>query len=396
MEHLLFDRLAEENLGALAAAGRYRQRQIFESVGPVRLRAGGRVLVNFSSNNYLGLTHHPAVIEAVVGAVRRSGCGAGASPLVSGYFEEHASAERALARWKHAGAAVLLPSGYQAAHAAVQTITALAGGRTVRFFIDRLIHASLIDGIAASRARFRVFPHLDMERLRQLLEAAPPGELKVVVTESVFSMDGDSPELESLAALKERYGFALLLDEAHASGVYGPEGAGLIAEKGLHSLPDVTIVTLSKGIGLCGGAVCGTAQFCEALVNFGRAMIFSTSVPPMIPAGVEAALTVMRTEPERQLRLRGMAAAARRRLRAAGYEVAQSDCPIIPIILGSEESALRASAKLREAGLLAAPIRPPAVPRGTSRLRITLSCEHSEEDVESLLRGLESLRNEGS
>lgn len=358
------------------------------------MRLSGRALINFSSNNYLGLTHHPAVVEAAAAAVRRCGCGAGASPLVSGYLKEHAAAEEALARWKHTASAVLLPSGYQAAHAAVQTVRAIAAGarRPARFLIDRLIHASLIDAIVAAGARFRVFPHLDAVRLRRLLADAPPDELQIVVTESIFSMDGDSADLRELASLKEQYGFILLLDEAHASGVYGPQGAGLVAETGLWGLPDITIVTLSKAIGLCGGAICATARFCEAAANFARALIFSTNVSPMIPAALVAALEVMRAEPHRQARLRALAREARGRLRAAGYAVTEGDCPIIPAIFGGEREALAASERLCEAGLLVAPIRPPAVPRGTSRLRIALSCEHSDDEVALLLREMEALR----
>ena len=379
-------------------ASLYRQRRVIRSRGGVVVEQDGRRYVNFSSNDYLGLRTHPDVIAASAGALLKHGAGSGASALVTGYSPAHASAEAALARWKGTQAAVLLPSGYQANHAAVQTIAlaAEAAGRRVRFLLDKLVHASLIDAVrstahttrGASDAPLRVFPHNGIDKLARLLDEADEDETQVIVTESIFSMDGDAADLRAIAALKRRRPFVLVVDEAHGSGVYGKGGSGYAAECGVAGDVDVFIVTLSKALGSIGGAVCASADFCDALVNFGRAYIYSTSVPPAVPAGVEAALDVLRREPHRQERVRSLSRRVRDALRAAGVALPDGDSPIIPIILGSEEAAITQANRLMELGMLAMPIRPPTVPRGSSRLRVTLSSEHTDEQVDQLLAAI--------
>ena len=212
-----------------------------------------------------------------------------------------------------------------------------------------------------------------------------------VVTESIFSMDGDAADLPGIARLKQKHPFLLLLDEAHGSGVYGSGGAGYAAELSLGSIVDVSIVTLSKAIGVIGGAVCASEKFCDAVVNFGRPYIYSTNLPPAAAMAVEAAIEVMRDEPQRQERLRALAIDVRNRLRQIGFEIASGDSPIIPVLLGDETEAMGAAGRLLEGGFLVVAIRPPTVPRGTSRLRITLSSEHGQEEVGGLLRVLESI-----
>jgi len=379
-----------------AASGLLRTRRAIERSSRMAVTADGRPCVDFSSNDYLGLRTHPAVIEAAARATRDHGAGSGASALVTGYSPLHASAERALATWKGTEAAVLLPSGYQANHAAIQTIanSAEAAGRRVRFLLDKLVHASLIDAARASGVPMRVFPHNGVDKLRRLLDEAESDELQVVVTESIFSMDGDAADLRALVALKQlreqrHRSFVLVVDEAHGSGVYGPNGSGYAAECGVANDVDVFIVTLSKALGSIGGAVCASADFCEALVNFGRAYIYSTSVPPSVPAALEAALQVLRDEPHRQQRIRALARSTRDALRSANLKLPAGDSPIIPIILGSEDAAITEASRLLDLGMLAMPIRPPTVPRGTSRLRITLSSEHSDEQIDKLVGALD-------
>jgi 7-keto-8-aminopelargonate synthetase-like enzyme len=291
---------------------------------------------------------------------------------------------------------VLLPSGYQANHAAIQTLAgaAAAAGTRIRFLLDRLAHASLIDAVRGAEATFRVFPHNDLEKLERLLQrdvrddnTTDADEIQVVVTESIFSMDGEPAPLAGFARLKEKYPFFLLLDEAHGSGVYGRDGAGYAAEIGVTAAVDLFIVTLSKALGCAGGAICASQKFCDGVANFGRAYIYSTALPPAAAAACEAALAVMRDEPQRQSRLRELTRRARARL-----NLPSSDCPIIPVIFGSEPAAVGAAESLRGEGLLVLPIRPPTVPAGTSRLRITLSCEHSDAEVEHLLVSLAELR----
>ena len=449
--------LVRGELDRLEQSHLYRHRQVVRPLDATHVEVAGRRLVNFASNDYLGLTHHPRVIRAATEAAAEAGVGSGAAPLISGHTRYHAAAERRIAGWKGTESAVLLGSGYLANLAAVQTIAAVAerSGRPVRFLLDKLVHASLIDAVRGSGAPFRVFPHNGLSKLDRLLSDAPAGEVQVVVTESVFSMDGDTADLSGLADLKRRRPFILLLDEAHGSGVFGPSGAGLAAELGLQDTVDVSVVTLSKAVGCGGGAVCGGEDFCNALVNFGRAYVYSTSLPVPVAAAIDAAVAVLADEPWRQQRLRelvrrvrtelgnplepgsgsGLSAGAtasavatecadrpsagqdgfvsevehvtaeavapavggRSPLQHAGLgsfgaSVPAGDSPIIPVILGTETAALGAAEALREQGLWVLAVRPPTVPRGSSRLRVTLSSEHTDDEVRELVRAVRAIR----
>ena len=375
-----------------------RRRRAVRILDATHAEIDGRRLTNFSSNNYLGLTHHPRVIDAFSRAAQSHGVGSGAAALISGYSTVHASAERAIARWKKTESAILLASGYTANLAAVQTLAALgsetAGG--VRFLLDKLAHASLIDAVRAvarphGNITYRIFPHNHIAKLGRLLEEAPADQLQVVVTESVFSMDGDAADLGTLAELKKRHRFLLLLDEAHATGVYGPAGAGYAAERGFDSLADVSVLTLSKAIGVSGGAVCASNAFCQAVVNFGRAFIYSTNIPPAVAAAVEASIQVMHDEPHRQQRLRQIATAARQKLTAAGATLPEGEAAILPILVGDAAAALNAAKELENAGYLVLAIRPPTVPPGTSRLRLTLSSEHTDEEIAGVVAAIEKI-----
>lgn len=376
-------------LAELADSHLQRHRRVIAPLDATHVRFEGRTCVNFASNNYLGLTHHPRVIAAYRNSVEKDGAGSGASALITGYGPPHAEAERHLARWKGTEAAVLLPSGYQANHAAVQALAAVAerSGRPIRFLLDKLAHASLIDAVRGTGAPYRVFPHNHLPKLRRLLDAAEPGQVEVVVTESIFSMDGDAADLRGLADLKSARPFLLLLDDAHASGVYGPGGSGLASELGLSAVADVTVITLSKAIGCGGGAVCGSRAFCDAMVNLARAYVYSTSLPPGAAAGADAALSVMESEPWHQERLRGLAGYVRKEL-GRRWAIPPGDSPIIPLVTGSESSALAAADALLERHLIVLAIRPPTVARGTSRLRLTLSSAHTDAQIEQLLQAL--------
>lgn len=393
-----------------------RRRRLLHPIDATHVESTGRRFVNFASNNYLALTHHPRVAEAMIDAIRRQGAGSGAASLITGYLPAHAQAEAALARWKSTEAALLLPSGYQTNQAAVQTLAALEATAAVRarwpagvrFLIDKLAHASLIGAVRGSGRPFRIFPHNHLGKLARLLEEAEPGQLQVVVTESIFSMDGDAADLPGLARLKKDHPFLLLLDEAHASGVYGPAGSGYAAELGLGSIVDVSLVTLSKAIGIAGGAICASTAFCQCAINFAPAAIYSTNVAPAVAAGTAAAIGILADEPARQTRVRDLSRRVRGQLRADGLMPALSghtlaghtlsgehtlldDSPIIPIPLGEERRALAAAEGLWDRGMLVVAIRPPTVPRGGSRLRITLSCEHQDEEIADLLRALQQV-----
>jgi 8-amino-7-oxononanoate synthase len=387
----------------------FRQRRLVTPIDAAHVEIDGRRLTNFSSNDYLGLTHHPRVVSAFSHAAETCGVGAGAAALISGFTPAHASAERTIAGWKKCESAVLLSSGYAANLAAVQTLAAAgsigggavagdrSGGGAVRFLLDKLAHASLVDAVRSvakphGPVSYRVFPHNHLPKLARLLSEAPAGQLQVVISESIFSMDGDAADLAGLAELKRQHRFLLLLDEAHGTGVYGAGGAGLAAERGLGSLADVTVLTLSKAVGVAGGAICASARFCDAVVNFGRALIYSTNLPAAVAAGAVAAIGVMRDEPQRQQRVRQLAISARARLAAAGICLPPGDSPILPIPLPSESASLQAAVELESAGFLVTAIRPPTVPSGGSRLRITLSSEHTDSEVDALLAAVEQLQ----
>jgi 8-amino-7-oxononanoate synthase len=386
----LLAQMLDERLRRRSEARLLRSRNIVHPIDATHLEIAGRRCTNFSANNYLGLTHHPRLVA--LSQSDADGIGSGSAGLISGYTQAHANAEARIASWKGTHASVLLPSGYQANFAAVQTLAALGttAGPGIRFLIDKLAHASLIDAVRSTGLPFRVFPHNHLPKLERLLSQTENSQLQVVVTESIFSMDGDAADLAGLAALKRRYPFALLLDEAHASGVYGNGGAGLTQELGLSSVADVVVCTLSKAAGGIGGAVCGSQLFCNALLNFGRAYIYSTSVPSWVARMAEAAINIMSEEPWRQQRVRTLAMEVRNRLRASGLNLPQggeshSDSPIVPVILGDEQKTLEAADRLLSEGIFVTAIRPPTVAPGTSRLRFTLSCQHTDHEIDHLV-----------
>lgn len=393
MTQKIWEQAAAEVLGELARSHLDRSRREVEPIDATHVRWGGRELINFASNDYLGLSHHPQVIARARQALDQYGAGSGASPLICGYTTAHAKAENRIAQWKGCEACVLLPSGYQANVAAVQTLATMTHrcGKKIRFLLDKLCHASLIDAVHQSQMPLRIFPHNNLQKLRRLLTEAPDDEIQVVITEAIFSMDGDAADLHGLAELKRQFSFVLLLDEAHSSGVYGPEGSGLAAEFALCELVDVTVVTLSKALGCIGGAVCGSRIFCESLANVARAYIYSTSIPAHVAAAAEAAVDVLKDEPQRQKRVRELAHRVRSELKGSGFTLPEGNSPIVPIILGSESAALDAAELMLSKGILALPIRPPTVPRGGSRLRISLSSEHTDQEIAQLIDALEEL-----
>lgn len=373
----MFADVARAALQSRRAAGLLRARRVVEPIDATHARVDGRVYTVFAGNDYLGLSHHPAVKAA--GADLPAGSGAAA--LVTGRHEIHAEAERRLAAWKGAEGALLLPSGWQANAAAVSACAgaAKAAGRPVRFLVDKLAHASLLDAVRATGELMRVFLHNGLAKLGRLLADRPADEVSVVVTESVFSMDGDRADLAGLRALKRRHPFALVLDEAHASGVFG---AGLGGAE-----VDLGVATLGKGLGVVGGCVYGSTEAVEAVVNFGRAYVYTTAPSPRAAAGVIAALDVLAAEPGRATRVCALA----RRFRAAlGLDA--SEVPIVPVVFGDAGRAVEASERLREQGFWVPAIRPPTVAPGSSRLRVTLCSEHTEGEVDALARALVGLR----
>lgn len=332
--------------------------------------------LNFSSNDYLGLADDAELKETYAGNVWRWGAGSGASRLVCGTMSPHLDLEDFLASLKRSEAALAFSSGFATA---TGTLSALCGKGDV-VILDKLCHASLIDGARLSGATMRVFPHNDLDRLDHLLQWARDETgteaRTIVVTESVFSMDGDRAPLPEIVELKERHHAWLLLDEAHAFGVIGPEGRGLAAEFGLESLVDLQMGTLSKAVGLSGGYVCASRDVVDLLINRARTFIYSTAPPPALAATAIEALEIIRGERGDELR---------RKLHSNVSRLDEgAESAIVPVVVGENEEAIAMSERLRQKGFLVPAIRYPTVPRGTARLRVTLSAAHRGEDVEAL------------
>lgn len=332
----------------------------------------------FSLNDYLGLSTHPLVRQATADAAQRCGSGPRSSALVGGYTCHHRDLETALADLKGTEEALLFPTGF-AANLAI--VSSLAGGGNVAIFSDELNHASLVDGARLARrggSTLHVYRHNDMAHLETLLTACPSTHRKLIITDSLFSMDGDFADLRALAALRRQHDCLLAVDEAHATLVCGEHGGGAVEAQGVVDQVDVHVGTLSKAFGCMGGFVACSRQWKDLLVNLGRAQVYSTSLPVPIVAAAQTALRVARDEPWRRRHLWELVG---RLGQALGC---QAQSPVVPVVLGSEEVTMRACTELLRRGLHVPGIRPPTVPAGTSRLRISLSAAHSTADVDAL------------
>lgn len=350
----------------------------------VVVRRDGCGLVNFSSNDYLGLATHPALIEAARNELAVSGAGSGASRLISGSLPAHRRFEEAMAEFKRTPAALLFSSGYAAA---AGTIPAILSESDV-VILDKLAHACLIDGARLSGAHMRVFPHNDLDalesRLRWARDTHPRSRILVVV-ESVYSMDGDAAPLAGIVELKDRHGAWLMVDEAHGVGVLGECGRGLVDALGLGGRVEIQMGTLGKALGSSGAYVCGSAALRDVLVNRARSFIFSTAPPPSAAAAAEAAIRLLTGSPEGPLRLERL----HKNIRALHPSAVSA---IHPVIVGAEPDAVAASSRLVSAGFLVPAVRFPAVARGQARLRISLSADHTGEMLQRLL---DFLRHDG-
>lgn len=342
-------------------------------------------LVNLSSNDYLALASDPRVVEAACRAARDSGWGAGAAPLVSGWRREHAALTHDLAEFEGTEAAMLFPSGFAAN---VGVISALVGqGDAV--VLDRLAHASLVAGARLSGATVRVFAHNDYAQLEDLLKKQRSRFRRVLVaTEGLFSMDGDLAPLGEIADLCERFDAMLLVDEAHATGVLGPDGRGASSELGVCERVSIRVGTLSKALGSLGGFAVGERRTIDWIMNRAPTFLFSTSLPPAVVAAATAALAIVKSEPERRARVLDLAAELRRGVSIIGNDVG----PIVPLVVGAASRAVRESAMLATWGFLVPAIRPPTVPRNSSRLRISVSAAHSAGEIMKLVNALNEVR----
>lgn len=379
-----------EELQALRDAGLHRELRTVQSAQQVTMKVDGKELLTFSSNNYLGLANHPKVCKAAADAIEQFGTSAGSARLVTGNHSIHNELERSLADFKGTPDAVVFSSGYMASLALA---TLLREGDAV--FSDRLNHASIVDGCRLAKARTEVYHHGDanhLESLLQLWRRDNPGSRALVVTDSVFSMDGDLAPLPDIVESCERHGAMLMVDEAHATGVLGPGGRGSLAHFDLAGRVHICMGTLSKSLASAGGFLAGSRSLCELLRNRARTFMFDTGLPPASAAAALAALNVLRQEPDRPERVRHLASRLAEGLSEIGVETARPVAAIVPIPAGEPAAAVELSRKLLALGILVPAIRPPAVPRGTARLRATVCATHVEEELDRLVHALETIR----
>jgi len=373
-------------LAALASQGLLRTRRVVEGPQGPLLQVDGGEELSFCSNDYLGLANHPGIIAAATEALQTYGMGAGASPLISGHSRAHETLEAELAAFVGLPSALVFGSGYMANLG----VTAALVGKGDTVIVDRLAHASLIDGARLSGASLKVFPHNDAVRLEQVLARCSSGR-KLVLTDAVFSMDGDLAPLADLAAVCARHGAWLLVDDAHGLGVLGPQGRGSLALAGVRAPHVLTMGTLGKAVGVAGAFVAGEAGVLAWILQRARTYMFSTAHPPALAAATSASLALIEREDWRRERLQALAAQLRTGLAALPWPLLPSDTAIQPLIVGENAAARALSAALRKQGIWVPAICPPTVPKGTARLRISLSALHTPADVARLVAALSAL-----
>jgi 8-amino-7-oxononanoate synthase len=379
-----------DELQAIKEAALYRRlRRVENDQGPT-LVLDGREVINFSSNNYLGIANHPALATAAKEAIERYGCGSGASRLISGNMTLHEELENQLATFKGTEAALVLNSGFQANTGILSTLT----GEGDAIFSDALNHASIIDGCRLSRAKTIVYSHGDLDQLEDGLKQLTNARRKLIVTESIFSMDGDEAPLFAIVELAEKYDAMVMVDEAHATGIFGTNGAGVVAKLGLGDRVTVQMGTLGKALGGFGAYVAGSHALRELLINRCRSFIFTTSLPPAIMAMAIAAIDLVQREPERREALWNNCRILKAGLRDSGFSPGVSESPILPLIIGDAGKCMQLSERLLGLGIFAQGIRPPTVPLGTSRLRITLMSTHTREHIDRAIDAFRRAKEE--
>jgi len=388
-----FDTDLQQRLAAIRSQGLLRELRRVDSPQAPRIRIGGQNLLNFSSNDYLGLATDPLLKEAAIRAVETFGAGSGASRLVCGSLAPHHQLEETLAVFKGTEAALSFSSGYATA---VGTICALLGKDDI-IVLDKLVHACIVDAARLSGAKIRVFAHNDLEDLEEKLKWAQKvqrskskvqsGSRVLVVTESIFSMDGDAAPLREMVALKEKYGAWLMVDEAHATGLYGKDRRGLAEELGVSNQIEVQMGTLGKALGASGGYICGPRVLIDFLINRARSFVFSTAPVPAAAAAARAGVEFVRSA-EGEARRTSLWARVAEFQSAIRNRQSATPSAIVPIITGGEEKAIQAAARLREQNIFVPAIRYPTVARGQARLRVTLTAAHTADEVTRLANAL--------
>jgi glycine C-acetyltransferase len=368
-------------LQALLEQGLYRRLRVLDEEQKARTSIDGRSVVNLSSNNYLGLTTHPKLLERALEATRRFGVGSGSVRTIAGTMQIHMELERKLAEFKRTEAAVVFQSGFTANAGTVSSIL----GRDAVIVSDELNHASIIDGARLSRAAIKVFPHRDVAAARRILQEVPHGTRTLVITDGVFSMDGDLGAVPGLCDLADEFGCIMMVDDAHASGVFGSHGRGTVDHFGMHGRVDVQVGTMSKAMGALGGYVAGSRALIEFLYHRARPFLFSTSHPPAVAATCLAAIEVLEEEPQLVERLWENTRFFKAGLQALGFDTGTSESPITPVIVGEGARAMALSDRLFEKGVFAQGIGFPTVPQGKARVRTIVTATHRRHELEFAL-----------
>jgi glycine C-acetyltransferase len=389
----------EDEVAALKERHLYRDLRVMSSAqGPI-VSVDGRRLISLSSNDYLGLTHHPRLRDAALEAVRAFGVGSGAVRTIAGTMQMHEDLERELAAFKGTEAVLTFQSGFTANTGVIPTIT----GETDLIVSDSLNHASIIDGMRLSKAPRKVYPHADVAALRAILEEASSGgregtgepyRLILVVTDGVFSMDGDIAPLPGIVEAAEAAGAAVFVDDAHASGVLGEAGRGSVDHFGLHGRVAIQIGTLSKAVGALGGYVAGSRALREILTQRARPFLFSTSHPPSVVAACRAALSVMQEEPELHARLWANTRRFKAELARLGFDTGRSETPITPVMMGDPETAMRFSDRLLGEGVFAQPVVYPTVAIDLARIRTIVTAAHADQQLDTALEAFDRVGRE--
>lgn len=372
-----FEQNFARELADLRKRHAYREFRTIQGIPGEWVEIKGRRLLNLSSNNYLGIANHPFIKEMSVRAVEELGCGATASRYIAGNYELYDQVEQELARLKNTEAALLFNTGYAAN---LGIISALVGKGDL-VLCDKLNHASIIDGIMLSGAKLIRYKHLDLAHLEKILQQETGYRRRLIVTDTVFSMDGDLAPLPEIVSLKEKYGAVLMIDEAHGGGIFGPNGGGLAEFYGVSDRVEVTMGTLGKAFGCAGAYVAGRRVLIDYLRNKTRSLIFTTGLPPAVLGSIQGAIQVVRDEGWRRKEVLGKAAKVRDSLAGAGFNILNTRSQIIPVVTGTNETTLEFSRRLEEAQILAVAVRPPTVPPNSARLRLAVMATHRPEDL---------------
>ncbi len=370
-----------DELIKIKESGLYRDLKAVENAQDTHIEIEGKTYLSFCSNNYLGLANHPSVVKAVKNAVEEYGWGAGASRLVSGNMTLHETLERVISEFKRKEATIVFPTGYMANLGAISTLVS----RGDLVVCDKLNHASIIDGCRLSGADFRVYAHCNMEKLENILKKSSKYNRKLIVTDSVFSMDGDLAPLPDLVTIATKYSAMLMVDEAHGTGVFGQNGRGVVEHFNLIKEVDVVMGTLSKAIGSLGGYVSGNIDLICYLRNKARSFMYTTALPPAVCAASIAGIRLIQEDPSMRESLWNNVHLIKDKLKMLNLNMISSESQIIPILIGDTQKAVEISKLLYEKGILIPAIRPPTVPANSSRLRMTVMSSHTQRDLDRLL-----------